>query len=180
MKAREALVEVMTDLTSTFGEAAATQAMEIFMSMREDAGITSAYAPVLAPPPTEAQVDSSVRWAVGTLFGEKFDREATLSKLEGIATRMILQQSRETIAKNVSRRGSGSYAFARVLGPGESCDWCLMLSSRGPVYRSYDSAKGDGDGFHDNCRCMAVPFFEGTEVDGYDPEALYADYKKRK
>ncbi|MFD9730898.1 VG15 protein [Micrococcus luteus] len=175
VRARDALIEILKDLTLVYGEAVATVAMETFMRMREKAGIKGTYTPVLAPPPPDAQIDSSVRWAVDTLFGDKFDKKATLTKLEGITARLVLQQGRETTAKNVTRKGSGAYAFARILGPGEdNCEFCVMLSSRGAVYRSFDSASA---AFHDNCRCSVVPAFEGQEVAGYDPEALYQKYK---
>lgn len=49
-----------------------------------------------------------------------------------------------------------------------TCEWCLMLASRGPVYRSdtvvlSDSQKTDGS-FHNNCDCVGVPVY--TDMDG--------------
>ena len=51
VRAREALIEILKDLTLVYGEAVATVAMETFMRMREKAGIKGTYTPVLAPPP---------------------------------------------------------------------------------------------------------------------------------
>lgn len=48
--------------------------------------------------------------------------------------------------------------WARVATGLETCGWCLMLVSRGPVYGSAQSA-GDGEGWHDGCDCKVVPVF---------------------
>lgn len=175
VKAREALVEIMTDLVTLYGEAVATEALNLFLAMRQDAGVKGAFVPVLASGPDVDQIEGSVRWAVSTLFGDKYDAPATLGKLEAITTRLILNQARQTVADNVVRRGSGAHGWARVLGPGENCDFCLMLSSRGFAYRSFDSASA---AFHDGCHCMVIPGFEGQTIDGYDPDEVYKQYKE--
>lgn len=78
--------------------------------------------------------------------------------------------------------------FARVPSGGETCRFCIMLASRGPVYVSQDSA-GATDHFHTNCDCRIVPFWDAvsmgkrssrystaTIVEGYDPDELYDKY----
>lgn len=51
-------------------------------------------------------------------------------------------------------------AYARVSTTGTPCGWCAMLISRGAVYKSAQSAEfNDGDLYHDNCRCVAVPVY---------------------
>ena len=79
--------------------------------------------------------------------------------------------------------------FARVPMPG-ACAFCIMLGSRGFVYLSREKA-GDRtlNSFHDNCRCQIVPGWDLVEmknnrrierkpsVAGYDPQALYEQYK---
>lgn len=80
--------------------------------------------------------------------------------------------------------------YARVPASGEVCGFCLMLASRGAVYRSEASA-GGMDHWHANCKCRVVPVWDthhevtdkggivrrgGTRVEGYDPETLYAGY----
>ena len=77
--------------------------------------------------------------------------------------------------------------YARVPAGGETCDFCIMLASRGPVYRSARSA-GAVDHFHANCRCQVVPMFNtyqtgpsrrasaSMSIEGYDPDALYEQY----
>ena len=173
--AREALSKIITDLVQVYGSASASEAVSLFMLLRAEAGIASAFAPRLATAATPEAIDGSVRWAVATLFGDAYNEAVTLSKLKDVTTRHLLQQGRDSIALNVASPQSGSGAFARILGPGENCKFCLMLSSRGYAYRSAESAKA---GWHDGCRCSAVPGFKGVEVAGYDPDALLEEYKK--
>lgn len=79
--------------------------------------------------------------------------------------------------------------YARVPTGEETCDFCIMLASRGPVYHSEESA-GAYDHYHANCDCRIVPFW-GTydigpsrrgsimSIEGYDPDALYGQYVDR-
>lgn len=69
--------------------------------------------------------------------------------------------------------------YVRYSTTGTPCGWCAMLISRGPVYRSEKSAtlKGgaatyeDGDKFHDNCHCEAIPVFS---LQQYEDSSLFA------
>lgn len=62
--------------------------------------------------------------------------------------------------------------YARVPSGSETCDFCLMLASRGFVYTSKKNA-GAVDHYHANCDCRVVCGWDGASIDGYDPDALY-------
>lgn len=62
--------------------------------------------------------------------------------------------------------------YARVPTGAETCDFCLMLASRGFVYRSKASA-GAVNHYHESCDCRVVAGWTGMEVEGYDPQAIY-------
>lgn len=78
--------------------------------------------------------------------------------------------------------------FARVPTGEKTCDFCIMLASRGPVYLSEESA-GAFTQFHNHCDCKVVPFF-GTSyggksrrkskhsIEGYDPDEYYRQYQE--
>lgn len=77
--------------------------------------------------------------------------------------------------------------FARVPQGEKTCDFCLMLASRGPVYLTEESA-GAFTKFHANCDCKVVPFWgtavagysrrtSAMRVEGYDPDAYYVQYR---
>lgn len=81
--------------------------------------------------------------------------------------------------------------YIRVSMTGTPCGWCAMLISRGPTYKSSKSAstksqkapsyKGaavfeDGNKYHDNCHCIAVPVFGDNEYEESDSYALNREY----
>lgn len=75
-----------------------------------------------------------------------------------------------------ARRRPQRAGYARVLTGAESCGFCTMLASRGPVYRS-DTAqrRKDGRAYHDNCDCVARLVVDGRPWEGQaEAEALYA------
>ena len=69
------------------------------------------------------------------------------------------------------RRDPKRVRYARVPTGAETCDFCLMLASRGFVYQSEGTA-GAGH-THYACDCRCIPGWDGMEVEGYDPQAIY-------
>lgn len=81
--------------------------------------------------------------------------------------------------------------YARVPQGEKTCDFCLMIASRGPVYHTEESA-GLYDKFHSHCDCRIVPFFNTfalyaedghylgrrseDALEGYNPDELYRQY----
>lgn len=69
--------------------------------------------------------------------------------------------------------------YVRVSRTGTPCGWCAMLISRGFVYRSEKSATyDDGDLYHDNCNCYAIPVFSKEQFyqsDLFELNRKYAD-----
>ena len=61
--------------------------------------------------------------------------------------------------------------YARVPTGAETCDFCLMLASRGFVYHSVSSAAVDHT--HFSCDCRVIQGYPGDEVEDYDPQAIY-------
>lgn len=84
----------------------------------------------------------------------------------------VNKTSAETILKNGEREGIKRYA--RVPTGAETCDFCIMLASRGFAYKSEESASHS----HAHCDCRIVPeFIKGQSVEGYDPEKYYEQYR---
>ena len=69
------------------------------------------------------------------------------------------------------RRDPKSVRYARVPTGAETCDFCLMLASRGFVYQSESTAFAFH--VHSSCDCRVTPGWDGMEVEGYDPQAIY-------
>lgn len=78
----------------------------------------------------------------------------------------------QTVLLN-ARRDPRKPRFARVPAGGETCRFCLMLSGRGFAYRNEAAASHA----HANCDCRVVPSWGGG-VEGYDPDAIDAQWRK--
>nr|DAI20908.1 MAG TPA: minor capsid protein [Caudoviricetes sp.] len=64
------------------------------------------------------------------------------------------------------------FAFARVCHPNKNgpCGFCAMLASRGPVYKSSESAGIRADRYHDHCFCTCVAVFTSKHWEGKDQQ----------
>lgn len=82
----------------------------------------------------------------------------------------------ETISANVGRDKEKGVRFARVPTGLETCAFCLMLASRGAVYRTRKTA-GEFKHFHRRCDCKIVPGFgddpDAELVEGFRPRELH-------
>ena len=79
-----------------------------------------------------------------------------IARVGASADRIILNGARQTTLGNVAR-DSQATGWSRVT-VGGGCAFCLMLASRGLVYRSRQTASFAA---HDSCRCGAQPTFKG-------------------
>jgi hypothetical protein len=88
---------------------------------------------------------------------------ASASYLAGHVTGEPHRLARVTVLDSVRRPG-GPVAWMRVAEPG-ACRFCRMLATRGPVYRSQETAGQTSRGlrYHANCRCRIVPVSSATE-----------------
>lgn len=72
------------------------------------------------------------------------------------------------------RRDPRRPKYARVPTGDETCDFCLMLASRGFVYSSEATAGAVKlDHYHSGCDCRVVCQWDGGGVEGYDTQAIY-------
>lgn len=118
-------------------------------------------------------------------------------RVERAMLRHVEQAGRDTILEAIaaeeSRIGRETpVGWARMLTGAESCGFCAMLASRGPVYTSRESAlqvvgqrrsarqifnqrpartrgtRSLGEKFHDGCDCLIVPVFDEGDWIGID------------
>lgn len=89
-------------------------------------------------------------------------RRAVARRQAAAAERMIKNGGRGAVF-DLADKDDQVLGWARVSMTGTPCGWCAMLISRGPVYKSATSASigldHEGDLYHDNCNCIAVPVF---------------------
>jgi hypothetical protein len=80
---------------------------------------------------------------------------------------------------NHMQRDKRAIGYIRLSRTGTPCGWCAMLISRGPVYRSQNSAEyADGDKYHDNCHCYAEPVFSREQYNGSSTYELNRRYEE--
>ena len=86
------------------------------------------------------------------------DDDVFVESEEGLMVESLTKE--EALArKNQWYKDQGIRRWARVATGAETCGWCLMLCSRGPVYTS--EARGGGlNAWHDGCDCKVVPVFD--------------------
>lgn len=121
----------------------------------------------------KAVADDDVSWP-------KVERDVTAA-----VGRHVEMAARDTVVASV-HADEDAVGFARVLMGEESCAFCLMLASRGPVYGSrYLAGDPDIRRFHDGCDCLVVAVFnedaDWLGKDRYkDAKAIYDEYGKGK
>jgi|SRR5919205_1910193 hypothetical protein len=170
---RAALEEVLPLLVAQYGEIAATAAADFYDSLREQAGVAGRFVAEMADPVDAEVVRARARWAIDPLFGQT-DADAALGRLTQVTDELSLQPGRDTIAHS-SGRDPAKARWARV-PVGKTCAFCLMIASRGAVFRSAESA-GRGRKYHGDCDCTPTPMWDGDAYpDGYDPDALLQTY----
>ncbi len=146
---RDVLLRFFPDFMTVFGDTAAVLGADFYDMVRNLPPSAGSARTVFAQPAKVKQSEGVVRWAVGSLFDADPDWASFESLLLGAAQRLILQPSRETIdlmSQADARSGRvAAVGWSRHVHPerartGKSCDFCIMLAGRGPVYRSEAAA----------------------------------------
>lgn len=150
------------DIIDVFGEQSAMSAVRFLELDRDEAGFRNLPEVLPADLPTVEQVHGSLEWALEPLDAE--NPTAARKRLGGSVQRMVLQPARETVWDATERAGT---RFARVPQGAETCEWCLMLASRGAVYDEFSvltttgrststSGRPAGLRYHDRCDCRSI------------------------
>ncbi|MGZ9829872.1 VG15 protein [Tsukamurella ocularis] len=88
---------------------------------------------------------------------------ATVAKHAQAAGRAVVEDTADALDEEVG--------WARVLTGAENCAFCVMLASRGPVYKTERTAQHRGrnqvdDTYHNNCDCVPTLVFKGRDWEG--------------
>ena len=137
--------------------------------------------------------DAARELVVGEKMGAKAISDFDMRKTEGAVrafVRFVLRDDVQTFNDQVlqridyemkrsanmsvvenGRRDPKKVRYARVPTGAETCDFCLMLASRGFVYQSESTASASH--VHSHCDCRITPGWDGMEVEDYDPRSIY-------
>lgn len=119
-------------------------------------------------------ITGDVAGFISRWFRGESPEEAVRRRVGDLASAQVKRMANRTMTRNAARDG---VRYARVPTGAETCGWCLMLASRGFVYASEKTA-GATDHYHNDCDCKIMPEFGDTEIEGYDPDALYDVYSE--
>ena len=112
------------------------------------------------------KVADRVEEAVRTLDEEELvkDRHRSMKVFSDVPDKYRRNSRGELIAR--------PFAFARVTHPNKNgpCGFCAMLASRGPVYKSSESAGLRVDRFHESDFCTIVPVFTSKHWEGKEQQ----------
>lgn len=170
---REATKVAIEDSLNIFGTQAAELAQGFFdqIAKGEDLEVSSKTYDVIDP----ELMDKKLHYFAGKLVnGDHFGFRKSVTDL----TRYYVKR---TAFENVRRNcQDNEIRYARVPSGRETCAFCFMLSSRGFVYHSEKTARGQSThGMHQHCDCIIVPGVEGvTKIEGYDPDLMYKRWKQ--
>jgi len=171
------------NVKGTFGQWLTAVAATIFQYARSSAALAARYysaervaaglprlTPRLASPPTAGQVETVMRWATKGLWQAQPDLVAVRTVVNGAAQKLAVDTGRNTLIEAIQadRRARG---WAREAKP-TACSFCAMLSIRGAVYRSKQTAEFLA---HDHCHCIPVPLF----ADAYEPPAYVRAWQQQ-
>ena len=175
--ARDMLLQTLPAIVDTYGGATAEAAAEMYEAVLfAELNITRNV------PIAEISVDgmeSSVRYAAGSIFDG--DPSKAFDILRKALDYYVKLPARNTVEENVIADKKLGARYARVPQGDTTCEFCVMLASRGFVYRSKKSAdpiEGRG-GYHTDCDCLpVVSFKDDPVVEGYDPDYYYDLYQQ--
>lgn len=159
---KSAIYHAAVDAVNSFTDAAGSAACDFF-----DAHVTGAQPSSIAPQP----------WFIKRRLYENIEKYAKTHKLgddefmrllaEEVGGEVVQHANRTTIHNAVKN----NLHYARVPF-GNSCAFCLMLASRGFVYKTETTAGEDKGHYHAHCRCKIVAGKKDTKIGDHNPEKL--------
>lgn len=167
---REQVIEVMQTYCGGATDLVAMLAAEFYSGLRE-LEIGEASVPLAISGRVPEATSESVRAFAQKLVDGEPEQFVNLC-LERMDYEMRVAAS-NTVLEN-GRRDTRRPKYARVPTGAETCDFCLMLASRGYVYASQVGASHA----HAGCDCRVVPSWGKATVQGYDPQAVYKRWQE--
>lgn len=165
---RDEAIEAVRDALNAFGDQAASLALDLLEGLAASygVGVTTSIVDAI----DGSMVDGGVRYAARKLAAG--DAAGFTESVSSLTRYYVSRSAFENMAANCERN---DLRYARVPSGLETCSFCFMLSSRGFVYHTAQTA-GEGHPYHENCDCVIVPGFEGldwdSQVEGYSPTEM--------
>lgn len=166
---RDETIGAVDSALYAFGDQASSLALDLFDEIVVDGHGLDAET-VIEDVINPEMIEGGVRYSARQLV--EGDTEAFTRDVADLTRYYIKRSAMENMVRNCERN---DLRYARVPSGRETCAFCFMLSSRGFVYRSEQTA-GHAHAYHENCDCVIVPGFDGIPADkqvkGYDPDGM--------
>lgn len=163
---KRAFLDYAYAVATKYGEASSSLACDLYDMMAE---AQNAHVPpaVPAPTPTYSEVARTVNGASMHSQNPEY--------IGGSVGTLVKRTGVDTTLNNALRDGA-EWAW---IPHGDTCPFCLMLASNGWQRASKKALRnGHANHIHANCDCTYAIRFDGeSTIEGYDPEALYEQYK---
>lgn len=166
---RNEAIDAIDSSLYAFGDQASELALDLFEEIVVD-GYGLEADTIIEDVIDPDMIEGGVRYSARQLV--EGDTEAFTRDVADLTRYYVKRSAMENMVRNCERN---DLRYARVPSGRETCAFCFMLSSRGFVYRSEQTA-GHAHAYHENCDCVIVPGFEGLpadkQVEGYDPDGM--------
>jgi hypothetical protein len=159
----------VTALVHKYGQSSAVLAARFYQQERAAAGIAGRFLPEPANPAPLGQVQASIGWATKGLWSQEPEQPAAKILTNGVAQKLVVDTGRNTLIAAIEA-DKHARGWARQARP-DACSFCSLLSTRGAVYRSEQTA---GFEAHNDCHCIPVPVF----ADHYEPPAYVRQWEQ--
>lgn len=171
--ARKYIRQAYQAIVAKYGSYASVAALEFYETSRSRARLKNRYDATAFVPDNAALLEYDVTAAMSM----SADIQKTVDRLFSTGTERVMQYADETITQNAAYDPAHP-KWALVPHAG-ACGWCRLISSRGFDYASEQKVENTR---HPNCKCSPVVDFDAKnpQLDGYDPSALYDEYRQAK
>ena len=170
---RQAVIAIMQPACGASSTMAARLAADFYDGLRARFGIDDGFRAEVDSQRVPEATEGAVR-----AFADKLDdsipnvsafQQLCVDRID-YETRLAANKCIEFNAKNDPKKPR----WARIPTGAETCQFCIMLASRGFVYHSEETASHA----HAHCDCRVVPSWDKTPTaQGYDPELCYDMWK---
>ena len=167
---RDLVIQALQSVLPTYTDAAAQAGADLFDAVREVSVGEALGAQAVSGYDPDA-VSGAVRAIVQDIVDEKPVEQFNRKVLDRIDYE-VRRAENVSVAENAARDPLGP-KYARVPTGAETCEFCIMLASRGFVYSTAEAASHA----HAGCDCRVVQGYDGMDVDGYDPDEYYLRWK---
>lgn len=150
-------VTQVADLAHEYSYGAITLASDYYTEVRDLAGVDTAYQPIVTSPWSADSIGAYIDTSVSDIGPDLIQNKVT-----SVAQKLALDAGSNDLFANIANDPKAR-RWARVTR-GNGCAFCLMLASRGAVYRTESSANFRA---HPGCHCDIEPLFGNY----YEPPA---------